>query len=103
MVSSCHCDHVNFLLAKSSGFRKTGAMAKTLKRKKKKNPISGADAERAIRAFGGLSDFSKAVGIPVSTIFSWRQGGIPHWRLGSIIKAAQQNNVALPDVFEKAA
>ena len=53
-----------------------------------------------VHEFGGLTKMSQATNIPISTIQSWEKAGnIPHWRHDVVIKAADENNILLPNEF----
>jgi hypothetical protein len=59
---------------------------------------------KVIEAFGGLTKLSRAlqsVGVraPVSTVQHWSKTAIPAWRRRSIIDAAKQANIQLPEQF----
>jgi hypothetical protein len=54
-----------------------------------------------INAFGSVSKLAKALGHEnVTTVDGWkRNGNIPKWRHEEIIRAAERENVELPDWF----
>lgn len=57
-------------------------------------------ATRVVDAFGGLTKASRATGIPISTIDSWRDSGkIPSWRRPALIAAAEREGLDLPNEF----
>ena len=44
-------------------------------------------ADDVIDRLGGTRSASRKLGIPKSTIHSWRRSGIPHWRMEIVLKA----------------
>lgn len=49
-----------------------------------------------IKDFGGLSQMSRKVNIPLTTIQSWlRAGKIPNWRHDYLEKKAQENGFSI--------
>ncbi len=54
-------------------------------------------ATETINAFGGTTDASAALGVPYTTVDTWRRKGkIPGWRWPQIRAVAQENNIDLP-------
>ena len=50
-----------------------------------------------ISNFGGLTQMSKIIGVPISTIQSWQKAGhIPHWRIDAIVKIAKKKGIEIP-------
>jgi hypothetical protein len=46
--------------------------------------------------FGSLTAFSRAIGVPLSTVSSWRQfNQIPAWRQPKLLELAVAHNIAL--------
>jgi hypothetical protein len=59
--------------------------------------------QQVVDAFGGLTEMSKKLGIPVTTIASWRDAGrIPRWRKPAIIEGAAREGISLPADFSPA-
>lgn len=63
-------------------------------------------AARIIEKFGGTRPAAEALGVPPSTVQSWKQSGvIPARRQPDVLKAARERNipVAPADFFAEAA
>lgn len=51
-----------------------------------------------IADFGGLTQMSKKINVPISTIQSWgRQNKIPTWRISVIIEACKKQGIDISD------
>ncbi|MGK2287323.1 carph-isopro domain-containing protein [Pedomonas sp. V897] len=48
------------------------------------------EAALMIDELGGTTAVARAIGVPVSTVHSWRKNGIPHWRHDAIQKLASK-------------
>lgn len=60
---------------------------------KKRTHIDAADI---IKAFGGVTKAAKAMGVPITTLYSWKtRGSIPDWRYDAIMKAARNRRVKI--------
>ncbi|CAB4211103.1 hypothetical protein UFOVP1425_85, partial [uncultured Caudovirales phage] len=53
------------------------------------------NVEKVIEAFGGVTLASKAMGIPLTTVHSWKYSphGIPSWRRATVIAAAKRKKI----------
>lgn len=62
-------------------------------------------AQQVIEAFGGLSKAARALGLPITTVHSWKESGrIPRWRVQAITDAAAKLGVEIPpELSEEAA
>lgn len=49
-------------------------------------------------AFGGPNATADALGVPLTTVRSWADRGIPAWRIDAIRAAAQRLNLEVPHV-----
>ena len=54
-------------------------------------------ADPLIKHLGGSTAVSKMLGVPVSTVHSWRSNGIPHWRLDRVRDLAADHGVTVPE------
>lgn len=53
-----------------------------------------------VNSFGGLTDMSKTIGVPIATIFVWKKkNNIPSWRVKNIIDKANEHSIKLPSSF----
>lgn len=53
-----------------------------------------------ISEFGGLTQMSKILNVPVSTIQSWgNKNKIPAWRIQVVVESARKHNIYLPNDF----
>jgi hypothetical protein len=49
-----------------------------------------------IAAFGGLGATARRLGVPKSTVASWKKAGkVPSWRLRDVQAAADEDGIAL--------
>ena len=52
------------------------------------------DVEKIIQDLGGLTEVSRATGIPITTVFYWKHSGnIPEWRRDAVKKMARRKKV----------
>ena len=55
--------------------------------------IDAAEAAELIGKLGGTTKLGLALGVPVTTVDSWRKNGVPHWR-ASAVRALVQSVAA---------
>jgi hypothetical protein len=49
-----------------------------------------------IAAFGGVTKAAAAIGVPITTLHSWKtRGKVPSWRHDAVMKAARNRGIKL--------
>lgn len=43
---------------------------------------------------------AKLLNIPLSTVYSWKTGGIPKWRVAAIVEVCQKQGIDVSDCVE---
>lgn len=59
-------------------------------------------ADKVIDALGGTTAVAKRIEAPVSTVHSWRSGGIPSSRMSHLKLIAKVDKVSLPSTGDAA-
>jgi hypothetical protein len=56
------------------------------------------DPQKAKKAYGSFNAWANAIGVPLTTVLSWRDSkrGVPHWRVEKIAKKAVEDG---KDIF----
>lgn len=52
-----------------------------------------------IKLFSKINAYklAKLLNIPLSTVYSWKTGGIPKWRINTIIEACKNHGIDVSD------